>query len=655
MTLYKQLFLSVFVVLFSLSAALWVGEFKRTRDFLNLQMDTHAQDSATFLGLSLSSIKSNGNLATMAAMINALFDRGYYRSIELRDVQGNILVARHAEAPPIQVPAWFVRLAALTTPRATSMVMHEWQQTGTIEVESHLDNAYQTLWQAVQTTGLWFFIACVASAVVSGIVLRSVLQPLAGIERQAIALCNRQFEIQEHIPRTRELRRVVLAMNTMSERLSRLFHEQVALADTLHKQVYQDPLTGIGNRRYLETRVNARFAEKDRAVQGAFFLFQIRDLKAINDRKGYQQGDRLIRETADRIRERSQRFPEHILARLGGGDFALFLPDIDEQTARQVVDDILDDMHRQEVTGLGVIERAAVFSGGVMLDRAVSVGELLAQADMALSAARQTGDEKGHLVSLRDEPAVPVAGKGKWKEVLLDVLARKNVTFYAQPTVHCTNLSEPMHHELFARIAVPSGEHLSLGRFVTMAEEHDLMPDLDKMILEQVFERTLPSCPLRGITLNLSPISLNDPEFVAWLHGKLAQSSRQGVAVHFEFPEYRIVEYGKVIRRFGEEIKHYGHGIGIDHFGHGLMHFGYLQWLMPDYVKIDRAMTDAIVNEDIDIGFFVNTLCTAAHSIGIEVIVKNIETEQQWNLFSSLHIDAVQGFYIQAPEPFPKQ
>ncbi len=652
MTLYKQLFFSMLFVLLCVSSVSWMGECKRTRDFLNEQMNTHAQDSATFLGLSLSSIKSDSGLATMTAMINALFDRGYYRLIELRDVQGNVLVARHAETPPLQVPAWFTRLVALTPPEATAMVMHGWQQAGIIQVESHLDNAYHTLWQAAQTTALWFSMACVAFAVLSGLLLRSVLRPLARIEGQAVALCNRQFEIQEHIPRTRELRRVVLAMNTMTERLSRLFHEQVALADTLHKQVYQDSLTGIGNRRYLETQVNAQFAEKGINIQGVFFIFQIQDLKAINDQGGYQQGDRIIKKTSAALHKGCHPFPAGILARLGGGDFALFLPDVDEQTARHVAADILEDMEQQEAMKLSATLPVRLVSGGVFFERVVSLNELLAQADTALRIARQGGDQKGHLLALTDAPAPPVPGKGRWKEVLLDVLANKNITFYAQPAVRCTNLSEPVHYELFARIVDSSGEHLSLGSFVAMAKEHDLMAELDRMVLEEVFAQPMESFAPHRVTLNVSPLSLKNHEFITWLRQRLEHCSRNGLFFNFEFPEYRLVKYGKRVKGFADEIRRYGHGIGIDHFGQGMIHFDYLQWLMPDYVKLDRAITNEVADDGVALDFFINTLCTVAHSIGVQVIIKNIETEEQWKTFAPLHIDAVQGFYIQPPKPF---
>jgi EAL domain-containing protein (putative c-di-GMP-specific phosphodiesterase class I) len=91
--------------------------------------------------------------------------------------------------------------------------------------------------------------------------------------------------------------------------------------------------------------------------------------------------------------------------------------------------------------------------------------------------------------------------------------------------------------------------------------------------------------------------------------------------------------------------------LGIDHFGLGLLHFGYLKSLLPDYVKIDRGITQDLWNEQGDSYFFVNALCNVAHSLDIRVMVEGVETEQQWRAISRIHLDAVQGFLIQRPEP----
>ena len=98
-------------------------------------------------------------------------------------------------------------------------------------------------------------------------------------------------------------------------------------------------------------------------------------------------------------------------------------------------------------------------------------------------------------------------------------------------------------------------------------------------------------------------------------------------------------------------MKAHGHRIGIDHFGLGLIHFGYLKSLLPDYVKIDRAIVDELHGEQSDSYFYITSLCSVAHSLDIKVIVEGIENEVQWQTLAGIRLDAVQGFWIGRPEP----
>jgi len=656
MTLYKQLFFGVFFVLFCLCSALWVGEFNRTRDFLDSQMGTQTFESATFLGLTLSSVQGNDEQVIRETMINALFDSGAYRLIELRDMNGNVLVMRHAEAALQQVPPWFTALVQLTVPQASAKVMHGWVQTGTISIESQVDGAYQTFWQAAKSTALWFFTALVAFATLGGIVLRSILNPLQRIEAQAAALCDRQFVVQQELPRTRELRRVVVAMNTLTGRLEQIFEEHAVIAHKLNQQVYQDPLTGIGNRRYLESQLNARGSHNVAPFFGTFFIIQLHDLKALNEQYGYQRGDRILQEVVANIDDLCCLFLDCIVARLGGGDVALFLPGVDASTGQRLVEEIVRPARQTLATQDSAQLSYSLSGGGVYFEHAMPLSDLLAWADMALVKIR--GADEGHVLVLTTtgkESQHVKGGRMHWKEVLLDVIAQKNIVFYSQPTAQKNTVTDIIGHEIFARVNVPFDEHISLGMYVATAEQFGLMASLERIILEQLFQQSLRRFLPYRIAINISPSSLVDESFFTWFCQQLIQCSRQGIFLNIEFEESRLHTFGAQIKAFADVVKKEGHGLGIDNFGQGLINFGYLRWLMPDYVKIDRAIVGDLLNKDFDVRFLIDSLCSVAHSIDVKVVVKNIETEIQWSVFSTLNIDAVQGVYIQPPVMLPNQ
>lgn len=657
MTLYRQLFLCTFITLACLCTGLWMGELKRTGAFLVNQMETHAQDTATSLGLSLTTLANGDDIPAMETMINALFDRGYYRIIELRDIEGNLLIDRRSDLTLEHIPTWFIHLVPLNAPQATSLIMHGWQQTGAITVESHPGYAYQTLWQAAQATALWFSLTCAGFTLLGGLGLRSLLKPLHNVEKQAMALCDRQFHVQERLPRTRELRSVVTAMNRMTVRIREMFDEQAATADTLLQRTYQDPLTATGNRRYLEAQIKAKLEDKETPVTGSFLLLQIQELQAINQKKGYQTADQLIIDTATLIQQACKDLPEAIIGRLGGGDFALLLPNSSGNTTKQVAESILEDFHQQAAARLPLTTEILACCGGVIYEQTqtATFSQLLTRADTALNTARYHRDNKAVILPLVDGDGPVSVGKSEWQELLKNVLDNRSIALYSQPIVSHRDMQQTVHHEILTRVIDASGKHLSVGMFIPMAERLGLMPALDRMIIERLFEQPLQKLSPLRVAVNLSPLSLTDSDFVAWLHRQLVHCAKQGIQLNFEFPEFRALRYTSLIKEFSEVIKKQGHHLGIDHFGQGLVHFGYLKSLLPNYVKIDRAITGELRDEQSDSYFFINALCNVAHSLDIKVIVEGVENETQWQTLAKLHIDAVQGFYVQQPEPFAKQ
>lgn len=647
MTLYRQLLLFTLIILACLGAGLWVGDHTRTRDFLADQLESHAQDTATSLGLSLSTLAKGTDIPAMEAMINALFDRGFYRRIQLLDVEGKVVIDRQADLAIEGVPAWFIRLTPLAAPQADALIMHGWQRTGSVIVESHPGYAYQTLWRSALAAAQWCAAAAVAVALLGGLGLRRLLRPLHRVEEQAQALCERRFLIQEPLPRTRELRRVVIAMNRMTERIRALFDEQTAIAEALRQRAYQDALTGLGNRRFLATQAKAKLA--DRTTRGALLLFQIRDLNAVNREQGYAAGDRLIKETAACIQRACAELPEVIAARLGGGDLALLLPNVDLAAAAQLADTVLADLCPPDAERPG--QPPPVICGGTIYDREIELGALLTKADTALATARYHHDNRAVIAPPAAGPETLAAGKSEWRPLLENVLAGGSVVLYSQPVVSRGNRNLVVHHELLARVIDDQGTHLSIGRIVPMAEQLGLMPAFDRLILERFLALPPEQFAPPQVTINLSPLSLADGDFVAWLVPHLRRCAEAGLRLQIECPEFRAIRHLDLLRSFAGEIRPMGHALGIDRFGQAFSHFGYLKSLLPDYVKIDRAITNELQNAGDDSHFFVNALCTVAHSLDIKVVVEGVETEQQWHTVSGLPIDAVQGYFVRRPEP----
>ena len=144
MPLSRQLSLSLFAVLILVFiGTLWINT-NNTRDFVAQQLASHAQDTATSLGLSIAPyVAVPEDLPVVDTMMNAIFDRGFYQSIVLRDTNQNILIEKHNPKSVEGVPKWFRELLPLTPPESVTDLNDGWTMAGTLMVQSHPGFGYQ--------------------------------------------------------------------------------------------------------------------------------------------------------------------------------------------------------------------------------------------------------------------------------------------------------------------------------------------------------------------------------------------------------------------------------------------------------------------------------------------------------------------------------
>jgi len=649
MTLYRQLVIFTLVLFFILFTGTWLTKLQSTRSFLIDQLESHAQDTATSLGLSISQYEIDEDVTVIETMVNAVFDRGYYRIIRYSDVQGNVLVERILDVKIENVPEWFINLIPLKTPEASANVMEGWRQAGTVYVKSHPGYAYKTLWENMVRMTLWFLGSGIVVLIIGGFVLRVLLKPLVLVEKQADALCKRRYEFQERLPRTKELRRVVEAMNRMTHKVKEMFEEQVTIAGGLKKQAYYDSLTGLGNRRFFESQINARLDRGDSSTKGIVLLVQIRDLHELNQQKGFQAGDQLLQKVAAVLQEATKQYSNAVLSRLTGGDFSIFISDASSWDAETIAESICQKLSQLAVEKLALTDDVG-HVGAVSYERKTTLGRLLSEADLALRSAQQTGPNRWQINSVTAETEKMPMGQQQWKEILEQAMSERQIILFAQPVVNVFDRTKIFHLEIFSRIRKEDGSLLSAGLFMPFAERLQLVSYLDRIVLEEVLKVSTSDINTDHIAVNVSSSSLENESFRKWVYSVIKTLPAAKPRINFEFPEFSAIQNLDLIKEFGEVVRQNGHLIGLDHYGQSFSHLGYLKALQPDYVKIDRAYTGELKEEENDSRFFIGSLCSVAHSLDINVIAEGVETEQQWEILKELNLDAIQGYIVDKPK-----
>lgn len=649
MTLYRQLIIviaSLFMLLFGGTLLL---NFFNTKTFLTTQLESHAQDTATSLGLSLSPHMAENDIATMTSMVDALFDRGYYREITLRTLDDQPLIERTLEVQLVGIPRWFIDTVPLTPPTAGAVVMAGWHQAGTVVVQSHPGYAYSVLWQMALDMFVWFTAAALLAAALGAIALRILLRPLRAVEQQAEGICERRYEMQTTLPRTRELRRMVLAMNRMTEKVKASFEEQAQSAERLRRQAYSDPVTGLGNRQYFDAQLREHTRTDTSLQRGALLLIQISNLAKINDESGFAKGDQLIQAAGNAIRKATADCDASIAARLTGGDFILLLPNCGAESADKLAERLCLELAALHGQGLAPTQDVANI-GVTLYQSGNEPKDILASADLALRQAQSHGPNSWHRPPQQDIAALPTAqGRHEWANRINQVLEQHQLVIEAQKVVSASDRNVILHQEIFVRIHDKNGHHWDASHFLPLAEQLGLAREVDRLVIEEVLTVYTANPTQHPVAINLSPASLDDQAFVNWLYGALERAAAQNIRLSFELAEYGATRNLDVLRQFAEGVKQRGHGIGIDHFGRGFTTFGYLQSLRPDYVKIDSAYTGH-ASENSDDHFFIATLCNVAHSLDILAIGQGVENEEQWETLRALNLDGIQGYIAGRPE-----
>ena len=644
MTLLRQLILAIVALLllvFVGSVAIGVSN---TRHYLDAQLQSHAQDAATSLGLSLSTSAAENDRATMESMVDALFDSGYYRTIRLVDIAGAPLVNREQAVRFDDVPAWFVRLIPLHTPLGEAMLMSGWRQLGRVQVASNPGYAYLELWRTTRDSARLFGLVTALAIGLSILGVNIILRPLRATEAQAAAIADREFPIQERLPRTRDLRRVVEAMNHMSRKVRQMLDEQIALGERLREKAYRDPVTGFGNRALFQRDLEHLLESTEEHFRGVLALVQLRDFRAYNEAHGYAAGDELLRQAAAALRETTANFHPHCLARLGGADFGLLFPRGGDDEIAALGSALSQALGRLQERGL-MTDSDAGHIGLAVHVGTDSASMLLSRADTALREAQaNTGNAwKLAVADVRRTPRPATA----WRTLLNVCLQERTLALYAQPVLRPRDPTKVLHTEILLRLPTDEGL-MPAGGFMPMAERLGLASAIDRAVITALFARVRPSATARHLAVNLSPASLRDPQFRGWLLAQLDQHPHLAPHMTFELPEYGAARDLPALRELAIGLAQRGSGLGLDHFGRGFNPLGYLAGLKLRYLKVDGSFIHALA-QDADSRYFISTLREIAHGLDCQIIAEAVENTEQLAAIAELRMDGAQGYHLEAP------
>ncbi|KTD47685.1 bifunctional diguanylate cyclase/phosphodiesterase [Legionella quateirensis] len=632
MTLIKKMALGALMMLLLVFIGTYFITMNNARNFFIQQIESNAQDTATSLGLSLSQSLLSHDLPTMNAMVQAVFDRGYFSFIRVKDIKGKVLITKKLMAQQNEVPQWFVHLIQWPLTEKSSLVMNGWMQAGVVSVISDPSNVYSSLWRnAVEMVKAYIIFALVVLLLTYGFI-QLLLRPLKRVTSQALAISEHEFPIEKHIPRTPELKQVTLAMNQMVLKIKSLFEDQLQQAELLRVQVYQDPLTGLSNRRYFLQQLSAILDNEDEFIPGYVLMIVIDGLDELNQKHGYQQGDNLVMVVARICKEFWGCSSVSSIARISGSTFAVINheqdPEVFDKQCRE-----FESRLRQIISDIKPCE-SHMGAAGYFAHQSVS--NLLSMVDLSVKKAREL--QVFYCQKEHDTFKYP---RLITRDDLINFLNKKNMHLYAQGV---TNGKDYLHKEIFVRIQDQDNEELGAGYFMPVAEKMGLAFLIDLYVLKELTDKKIASTEC--FALNISEDTLVNKEHREAYLKQLKNTPPEILKnLSLEISENKVLDSFSQVKVFAKQAQKLGVKIGVDRVGIHFSPLHYLSDLHVDYVKLHGSLVQDI-DENESKQFFIHYFNEMAKTLDIQVVATQVEQEAQWHALELVHVSWGQGRYL---------
>jgi diguanylate cyclase (GGDEF)-like protein/PAS domain S-box-containing protein len=433
---------------------------------------------------------------------------------------------------------------------------------------------------------------------------------------------------------------------------SRLLEKQQHLDHLAH----HDQLTGLPNRLFLAAHLPEALQAAARTGQILAVLFLDLDrFKHINDSRGHEAGDQLLKAVAERLRATLR--GEDIVIRMGGDEFVVIMKSVRNaedvnEAALRITDSLSSPI---AIDGRPVTTSASIGVSLYPRDGA-DMGELLRHSDTAMYQAKERGRNNCQVFS-------PFMDKRLKQRIAIETnlraaLETHQLQVYYQPIVEIRT-NQVVALEALLRWNHPNHGFIPPARFIGVAEESGLIVPIGEFVLQRVLQDASQwrkdGCQLVPIAVNVSAVQLQRSNLAGVI---LKLTQKFGVdpkLLQIELTEGTIFERREA--RNGEsnedavtKLHDLGIHISIDDFGTGYSSLSYLKRWPVDSIKIDKSFVRDLGSDPSDLAI-VGAIIAMARHLRIPVIAEGIESWQQLAKLRELGCSQAQGHLFAKPGP----
>ena len=411
-----------------------------------------------------------------------------------------------------------------------------------------------------------------------------------------------------------------------------------------------DSLTGLANRHRMSKRLEGiltayRVAKRSCAVM----MIDLDRFKQVNDTLGHPAGDELLKQVAQRLmRVMPDKSCE--LGRLGGDEFQVILPDLDDRGRLGEIARTIITMLSQpyQIEGSRCIIGASVGIAIAPYDGLTSE-EVIRSADLALYASKGRG--RGQFRFYSSDLHSEAERRRQIEEALRDALARDQIGIHYQPVVE-TATNRVVAMEALLRWTHPELGEISPGLFVPIAEDSNLINALGEWVLRRACEDAV-LCPGNvRVAVNVSPAQFRNAGFPSVVTSALSNAGLAPDRLELELTESIFLEDIGAAERMFKALKRIGVRLALDDFGTGYSSLGYLKNAPFDKIKIDQCFIRGATQEGNRNAAIITAIVSLAEALDMDTTAEGIEALDELDLMNRLRVKQVQGFVYSGGLPF---
>ncbi len=419
----------------------------------------------------------------------------------------------------------------------------------------------------------------------------------------------------------------------------------------IRHMAHHDSLTGLPNRTLLQDRIRKAIEQARRAGgRTAVLMVDLDHFKDVNDSLGHYEGDRLLQEVAERL-ARCVREADTI-ARIGGDEFAINMPDLEQANSVSVVArKILAQLEQPFILGGHSFRIGASIGISLFPDDGGDVHELLRAADASMYVAKEQG--RGDYRFFTEELNTAVHERMTLVSELQQAIQRQEFILHYQPLFNLSN-GQLVGAEALLRWEHPVRGLLGPGHFLHILEEHGLMEEVGAWVLRTACAQNAhwqaEGLPMMPVSVNVAADQFYRTDLVEQVHLALQQNDLPAESLVLEFTESALLKDTDSVLVAMDRLRRMGVRLALDDFGTGYSSLAYLHRFPVDQLKIDRSFIQSEAPAGTP-SSIIRSIVHLAADLGLDTVSEGLETPEQQAFVQSLGCERGQGFHLGRPMP----